>query len=477
MSLKWTAVFLIVAVPLIGGCGKPVDPATMGAQVLALKAGLSELQHTLDSLQIGTNQIATDRIHQMRVEADGLINRLDKLQQDGFKNGNDILNDVTRSTHQLSSDLRHTIKETERTVFLDLNSSLANLNNTLDGLPLVDVDAYVAAVQPMRISVNAVDRQIALYGYFPALKKGEGEVHISVLGQDIKASLGAGGKVSFNLPAADLQEQTYVNFVIEIDPASNFISQFWKKKQKLEERVYVEKEIPYSCKVTRLVTNPEWEVGVVANREFTARAATEGGAATPTNNGSRTAQELFTATVDNAAALYDTATVKIKDPRGRTWDGKPCEHITPSASFTWTPDSVSYALSAPSGGGHMHSGTRCENTLIGRVCGIPYAYLHGGGGSHANVAFNPIFTAHKLNVPQYVENEVGVFSLGRHRTLEQAVPFQENWKLRAVCSFADGAEVWDTKPIELSAQDPEETVDGVTARFSEGKLFLSTEKR
>ena len=457
--------------------------ASSAATILALKATLTELQAVIDRAQIGLDSIAAAKIEAASNEAQRLLREIEKIRKGTVKDVNEAVQEVATQTHQLASSLRKTISQTERRAFLDVNTALANASESLDGIPLVKIAPYAAAIDPPRIRSDVSNRRVLVYGYFPDSKDGRSPEAV-VGGSTVQLSRETGAKLSFDLPRdLALKEEQFVDIQSNVPTRTGWLS-LWKGMESFKDRIYVERSLPLSCNVQVLEANPALDEIVRASSEFTDEARTMGGGGKPSNIRTVSSKDLLIATVPSAVDLYDITNVRIQTLGERFWGGAACsDHGNWSGKLRrWDPESVEFELSAPSVAPHMHSGMRDDcgfvSNVLGAVVGqrciqVPYTYLHGGGGSHANIGLKPTFVVRKKGVDPFVKKTPVTLSVGYQATEKHEIKFQQTgWQLNLLCSFKDGDEKWDTGPINLSPQLQKAVSKGVAASYDNGVLFV-----
>jgi ElaB/YqjD/DUF883 family membrane-anchored ribosome-binding protein len=376
--------------------------ADTSAKLLALKSTLTELQAVTDRAQIGIDSIAASKIEGTSNEVQRLLKEIEKILNGKVKDVNEAVQEVAKQTHQLSSSLRKTISETQRRAFLDVNTALSIMSQTLDGIPLVKVDPYAAALDPPRLRADVTNRRITIYGYFPDSKDGR-TPSVIVSGKTIQLTKETGAKLSFDLPKdLILKEEEYIDIDISVPTRSGWFG-LWKSEAKFSDRVYVERSYPFSCDLEVLEVNPALYEVLRAPNEFTDEARTMGGGGRPSNIRTLSASDLLIATVPGAAERYDLSSVKIQSPGAHFSGGAACsDHANWSGNIRrWNPELVEFELRAPSVGQHMHTGTR-RQCAFGICVDVPYVYSHGGGGSHANIGLRPTFVVRRQGVEPFV---------------------------------------------------------------------------
>lgn len=244
--------------------------------LLALRATLSELQVVIDRTQVGLDSMSAAKLEAASNEAERLLREVDKIRRGTVKDVNEAIQEVARQTQQLTASLRKTISQTERRVFLDVNTALANVSQSLDGIPLVRVRPHVAAIEPSRLRPNATNRRIAIYGYFPDAKDGR-RAEVSLAGVTIPLTREAGAKYSFDLPAGlALKEETFIDLSISVPKRSGLFG-LWKSFDRFSDRIYVERLLPFTCETQIRDPNPALDQTVQASIEFTDEARTQAG--------------------------------------------------------------------------------------------------------------------------------------------------------------------------------------------------------
>jgi len=106
----------------------------------------------------------------------------------------------------------------------------------------------------------------------------------------------------------------------------------------------------------------------------------------------------------------------------------------------------------------MHSGWSEDCGEVSKLfnsggCGRkPYAYLHGGGGSHAEIHMRPVFQVRGKGVPGYIARAPLQVPLGYDATSVLTLKLKtEDWQAGILCGSRDGDEKWDSGPISVTA--------------------------
>lgn len=448
--------------------------------IALVKLGLEELQHKLESLQIGADEVASNKIEMAANEARRLLRELEEIESGVVADGNEALDEVIRSAHKLSSDLGGTLESIESRAYVDVNATLANLNQTLDEFPTIDVQPYIAAIVPPRVDHDISDRRISLYGYFPA--DDERDVEISVNGKKVTHTRQSSGIVTIGIPTyMVLKEESYLDIDMSV-PTRWGLFDFFEDTKRLNSTLYVQKKLPYTCNVEVCDTNPNYLVTVNANKVFTDMANTQSNASKPSVNREVNAEDLFVATINGATTNYIPKSAKIikLNESFRTYGG--CEHNRPSGSIKrWNHDSVTFSLSAAGKGPHNHKGMKKDCGEVSKLfnsgkCGkVPYFYLDGGGGTKSIISMRPTFTVNKKNQEPTIRTSSSEMFLGRKSSKNMSVAVKDDTSVHINCSFKDGRESSALAALILKKKDTEESNLDVSARVADGKLYVSTQ--
>jgi hypothetical protein len=456
------------------------------ASLASMKVVVQELQVLLNRAIIGADHAAATKIEAASAEASRVLRLLEKFEEKVAKDANASIDEPIRAMHQLMADTRSLVRSTERRLFLDVNQLLVQSAGLLDALPLVGVEPYVAALDPVRIASEGFDRKVSVYGFF-GNRNEERLPRVRFAGMEVEMKRQPGG-VFFTLPTfpQGLPEQTYVALEVLVPVRKGiFKTKGWKS---IHDRLYVERTEPYTCTLRSFVPNPDYEVMVDADVELTDWAATQGGKGRPSNHRTVSAEDLFIATVSTAMQNYVPSSARIQEPRARFWGNAACQdHAGWSGQLVrWNSDLVEFSLSAPDIGPHTHSRTRREcpwtDTPFGRVqlpCfDVPEVWVHGGGGSHANVGLKPRFLVRRAGVEPKLEQGTEQRRIARGKVVE--IPMAINgadWSIHVTCDYQDGDERESIGPLVLGPTDAEEVAPWVSARWSEGRLYLGTASR
>jgi hypothetical protein len=437
-----TVVFVLAVVLVPAPVVHAQDVSAM-AQLTAYREVLAELQRVLDHTIRNVDVVAENRLESAKNKVNGLLKQLDDLQKGVITNVNDVLYNVATGTHEVMADVRKTIRTTERTAFLDVNSSLINATRLLSAVPFAkNVKPYIAATEPMRISPKHFDRRLYFYGYFPDVTEKD-RAKVQVGGQSYDLKVYGNNRLGFDLPPTSLKEESFVELTVTIPRRS-----WWKLVKTdivVNERVYVQKLKPFALRVLSFVDNPAGTQTLTPPQPFRASATSD----TPSVIRDVSAGDLFTALVPNAGD-FRLDTVRITDVSAQTAGGRPCEHAPMSAEFRgWDSGGVRFALQAGSVGPHWHNlPDHCVDWgLLGKHC-VPQGFMHGGGGSNADIVISPVFAVRRKDVPDVVAAEPVTSDL-QYNDVGQ-VPIPATWhRVELLVSFKDGGEEWK-QPLVLS---------------------------
>lgn len=375
--------------------------------LVAVVAGLQELKQTLQS-SIGTVDGETaNRINQLSLAVDKTIAEVKTAIQDTSNqvqfDENKVFSDVFSTMSQINSE----IDNKGYLAFIGVNSSLANVATTMEGIPLIKVKNYLYATYPLRIGVKATDRLVRFFGHFPDVDdKHPATATYSIDGlpeQKVSLSRNVGGSLSLTIPNGYLKEASFINFSISI-PKKSFLSIYGSDT--FTTRVYVETLKALTFSVESFQANPNLWANVPAPAAHVERADSN----RTTNIGSMSAPQLFSVLMNNNTT-YDasSATFASMSNIPPEASGSPCWcGCSPASAATpvWDSNTVSWSLSAPTCGYHY-----C--TKGGGRFGIQTQSC-GGGGTHAQVTLQPVFRVKVRGQPEQAPINSTTFALARN---------------------------------------------------------------
>jgi hypothetical protein len=486
-SRKWCVV-AIMLLSLVGvpSVSRAADPVT---STVAIKAALQQVQEILSKLLIGADAVLASKIEAASNEANRLLGRVAELEKQANYDANELVNEVVRPLSRLMPEIRDLVTSTERRAFLDLNISMAGLMQTIDALPLTKVDPFVAAVDPARLSPVGTDRRVVIYGWFGKPHK-KYPLKARIAGKAVTLQRVPGGYAFEIPPAVALAEEKYLPLEFDVPDVTSFIVFDWTDYATINDRIYVQKAQPYGCQYTAFLPNPDYEVVVDADQPYHVEARTQSNGGTPSNHRTVSSSDLFTATV-STSGQYEAASARLLDPgASQPYGASACQEHAPWSGglVRWNADLVEFELKAPEIGGHQHSGVKneCWEVCPPKVLGwqppcykdckdLPYLYVHGGGGSHANIDFRPRFSAVRKGATPALEQPPVSFRLFRSETKDFPLAFSgDRWRIHARCVYKDGDEKFDTGVLVLNPADVEEVGRDVSGRFADGKLYIQS---
>ncbi len=453
-----------------------VSPTELAGQIAAAKIAGQELDRVLSGAIGQVDQATANRIRQLRIELDGLIQEFGKLEKETAIDANELIDEALRSAHSITHELRTISNGLSGQLSNTVNNGVTGLLVAVDGLPLSNVQPYVGAISPQRILPNASNRTVKVLGYFGRSIEGH-PIEFMANGSSVKGVRAPGG-YQIELPPL-MKEETYVPLVVKYPTESGWW--LWKKVsyQEIADRIYVEKAKPFTCAVKIFEPNPA-KKKELRGAELTFWAATEGGRGKPQETASVSAKDLFIQSIAPAEhSKYQIDTVVLTNVITREAHNQPCEHVNTSHEFNWNTKSISYTIRAPNISPHQHSGMNqeCRDLgLLGRHCiYVPYYYIHGGGGSWRNLYVNPIFNVSVAGIPDsLMSKEVNDIALSKNAVTEINLPSASGSVVHVSCSFKDGDEQFQQGPIVINQMDKEERATNVLSRLSSGKLFIGT---
>jgi hypothetical protein len=209
--------------------------------------------------------------------------------------------------------------------------------------------------------------------------------------------------------------------------------------------------------------NPAHVVKLVAPTPYQDQARTQSGGHTPSVHRTITAKDLFIKTVPHALERYEINTARIVAIAPKFSGSAACsKHADWSGKVNrWNETLVEYELHAPSIGSHWHgSGLN--------------SYMHGGGGSKANLSLVPTFRVHFKGAPPTKPVASGTVELGHEATAAIPMKLPEGWSLMLSCRYKDGGEAFDLPPILLGPKDLIGSNHALDVKIANSTLHVTT---
>lgn len=442
----------------------------------ALRAVLQEFVDAIDSVIQAADAATAAKLHSARNDAEGLIQSLGGLEGKTAGDAEALLGSAAQQAQKILSDLHSTVHVSEKALLGDVDATMVNVSQIIDGLPLTDIQPYVASLRPGRILAGNTPQTIEIYGFLPGVPGKD--VTASINGINVAVKRGQRASLQLSWPAGVVAKQgAFIPVEVTVRKESSLLNWF-PTPTVIIDRLYVALEKPFSCTADLFLANPAASAEVKATSLFHAEANTQGGTNIPSFIDNVTAKELFSATVVNHDD-FDQDSVVIKSP-GELPPGLygACSAIQPSAKVTtWDGGAVHYAISAPKIGAHAENYT-CSKTIsaFGHVIKrISWGCVTAstGHGSHAVLNLQPIFTAHKKGIPPTTLARSSTFQLGQQAyKQDDAVPADKDWQVHLVCKFLDGDEKWDTGPLILNSTAKAAANRGVGAVVENNRLWV-----
>jgi hypothetical protein len=385
----FTAQFVVLGMSVVfvvacGGGGPVVTIAQLGALQVAVaevqKAVSASIAQADDAAKNNINRVDTtakDTLKRIHDEIDNAANRTAEQREEAARQAFDLLNQARRLVDDSGKD-----------VFSNVNQALAAASATVDAIPFVKVPDTIYAVTPYKMRADAKDREVSVFGYFPAIAENANAVSATLNGEPVTIKRGI-GRIFFDISEKALTtRQPTLDLEIQLPKKAMFS----KSQTPIGARIRILSSAPYSFTVEAIKQN----AAAYETMDGSARFETANSENT-SRNVHLAATDLFNATVNNPK--YDPATARIVNVREQPFGhGKACEDCPdPSGRVsTWNASAVEVALSAPNCSSHWVSKTSDGPFGIK----IPGGYQCGGGGSHADVTFIPSFTAKVRGVPE-----------------------------------------------------------------------------
>jgi hypothetical protein len=412
-----------------------MDVATLGVAASLL----SELKKAMDSAISSGDLVATNLLRKLSIEAEDILKQIETIKNGGFTELRKTEADVFRRVHDLVRNTWTNVHNEHRLAFINVNDTLVNISRQMDAIPFLNVNPYVFASEPLRLRSDSVDRQVFVYGYFPDVTDPR-KATAEIAGRTVILNRFVGNRLAFTIPSdIKLMAGQYLEYTVKIPEmrlkdlpdwlTSNL--DFLVDHTAIRDRIWVETDKPHSITIEYKTDNPARYELIKANKEFHASANDRH----VSNSQTLKPQDLFSLLVANPNE-YELESLTFADMKWRTGGGGPCEHASWSAKFTgWTPDRVSFVLSASSVGGHFHSAFD----------------FRGGGGSNADIWLDPIFRAVRKGVDPTISSRKQIV-LERNEVHYEDAP--KDWvQVVITTTYHDGDEKWQ-QSITLDRKTP-----------------------
>jgi hypothetical protein len=444
--------------------GVRAEPVTTAATVsLAINAAAGELRRLANDTAAATDQVLFNEIEHARTSLLLLLPKLNEAVSKGTGDANDAANAALRQAVGILSNLHADGSELGNFASAKLNMTLAQMSADLADLPFIDVTPAVFAVSPMRLDADQRTRRVRVFGYLPgAVNK---DVKITIDGASVDAVRGAGGSISFILPPqVILREEAQI--VLGIDAVEHYgFGLFWKTHS-FHETLVVGKKLPFDCDVIDFVENPNYLQSIKATNSAAYDATTQGGDNKPNEHRLISAEDLFVATMGDAARQFDLSTVRIDEAGAHFAMYGECRGQGPggTARVVAGGKALEIDLSAPSLGDRVITG---EGFL-----GLGVTICHAGG-THAHLDLTPAFSAARKDTPQLIAKSSTTYKLGAAGLeVARAMPTAAPWSLHVKCAYQDGSESWSTRTMVVTEREKQDIARGVSVRFVDGRLLI-----
>jgi hypothetical protein len=457
----WLARLVVVALLASVTPTLPADPVS-DATALAggIKAVSGELKRLAnDALQAG-DQVLYNRIEQAINGLALLLPKLEEVIRTGGKTANEVIDNASRDTLTILGTLHVDGASAGNFASAKLNTGLASASALLASVPFVDVPPAVFAVSPTRIDATQKGRRIRVYGYLPG--EINDDVQIYVNGRQVDAQRGSGGSVAFTLPSdLVLKQEEEIPIRIEATEHYGWFNALWTT-HKFNEVVLVGKAQPFTCSVESFKDNPSYLSRVTATGAMEFDASTQGGQNRPNEDRTVNADDLFAATMGDAARDYDPRSVVVKETGFVFQRWGQCGGAGPSgtAEILASGKAVRVRLSAKSLGDSVHRD------------GLKITVCHAGG-THAHGTLKPVFLAARRDAQPLLLEKAESYRLGSAGlNLLYPMPPAAAWSVHAKCTFKEASENWTTQTMIMNPQDTQETARGLIARLVDGRLLI-----
>lgn len=461
-AIACLAVIVVISVGRWPAHAEPVsDAAALAAGIKAVKGDLTQLAN--DAFAAG-DQVLYNRIEQTLNGLNLILPKLDGLLGKAEGTANEIVSNASRETVALLQDLHSDASNTGNFASAKLNQGLASASSLLASVPFVNVPPAVFAVSPTRIEASQKGRRVRIFGYLPGeLNK---DVKISVNGKHVDAQRAAGGSIAFNLPMdLPLVPEKEISISMEVTEHYGWFDWLWKTHS-FKEVLLVGKDKPFTCTVEGYNDNPNYLQKVVATGTRTFDASTQAGQNRPNEDRTINAEDLFAATMGQAASAYDPKSVVVLDTGFVFHSYGECGGKGPhgSAEILSSGKQVRVLLSAPS----LPDFVVWSNGVIP----APKKVCHAGG-THGVGTLTPVFmaalkTAQPLVLAKTSSHQFGTDGLDVAYPIPAAAP----WSVHTKCNFKEGSESWSTRTMVLTPKDTQESARGMTARIADGRLLI-----
>jgi hypothetical protein len=482
-SIYWAAASIVVALaPMLVSSVRAADPVAVGVGAAKTAATIASVGKMLDAAISKAIEQADDaaaaRLRQLENELKRVLNDVERLGQSIDTKTNDLLNDALSDMHGIVLELRDVSESTTGTLADTVNGSLAQASTMLDALPLVSVDPYLSAISPRRLRPDLATPEVRVHGYFGQLSpKDPPTFYID----DKKAAayrIPGGYRVELPIAAGKPVPEGFYRLKAEVPKTEKYLWFFDRRVvETWTEKIFVQRLRPYVCSYQPFVTNPESELRVKATVAYTDSARTSSGGRRPSVNDSISAEELFIKTVPNAVETYDTKSARILKLNESISGRAACQaHAGWSGRITrWDQTLVQYELKAGDIGPHEHKGWKMQRIPFGKTK-LPYFYVDGGGGSHADLSLLPEFVVAKKGVEPLVGQPSTPFALkpGEGAQFTMKLP-ANNWAIHVRCEYHDGdpSSSRQLAPMILTPNDKAENAQSMQSRIENTVLYVT----
>jgi predicted metal-binding protein len=435
-------------------------PTVTVAQLGAIQLAIQEVSKALSSAIAQADDATKNRINQADTKAKENIQRLDKLIKDGMNSAAVQREEAARQGFEFLSQTQKMVDESGKSVFSEVNRSLAGSCAALDAIPFLKIADTVFAVQPYRMRADARDREISVYGYFPSIADDADAVAVEIDGSPVKVKRSV-GKIFFDMPEEVLKKRkALIDMRIQL-PKKGWLA---SKPTPIIARLHVVKNSPYSFTIE-------------ANKDNTGAFETMKGAAhkESSNDGNRNvhlqAETLFNTSVGNQR--YEAATAQIVEVKQHFGSGKPCEDCPePTGSVSaWNANGIDIALNAPKCPIHMVDKT-CEKSILGAKIYYPCPYKCDGGGSNADLTVVPSFTVRVKGAPENIPIASHGLTAGWKAVVSHDLP--QDWSNVVVRAVFDDNFDHVENMVVVKKAIPIAAADSFSVRVENNRLFIST---
>jgi hypothetical protein len=439
-----------VSALLLAGCG-PKNPVELDGLLVAIR----EVRTSMAAAANQVDQATANRITQVDVVAKTNIDRLEKVIAQGANATAVQREEAARQALNMLADAQRIVDASGKSLFGNLNESLAGASAVVAGIPFSDMQETVFALSPLKIARTTGDRQVTVHAYLPTLANAPERVSVMLDDKPVRIERGI-GKFTFDLPAAP-DKQLFSTLKISIRKP------WW--------HVFADDPAPLTARI-RYVNEQPFRFIINADQDNPAAFVDIKGAP---HHSTANSDNVFQTPVFSAASLFrltvpnlekyepDTATLIGVDKDPASAPGKPCASCPePTGNIvSWAKESVTLALAAP----------ECKPHMV--TPGLPQLpWRCNGGGSNYNMVIVPTFHVRTKGAPNTVPVWNGEASM-RHRAVSELNPPAIWTSMLVKMKYDDAIDQFEEVAF-LTKGVPTGTANSFAVRVNEGSLVIST---